>query len=1006
VEEAGILQEYVKPFEIAVVDRALTIDYVLARMKEVLQSLEVLFRNGFYYVGLSSGQIGISSFEVREEFANYVHQVQHSADSQAMKNQIINNMQMAIKRKMRGENANEAIDSGNKTFISRGKVRFIHRIGSKCRPESFKHLNVYLERYTEVKDHLGSNTQKIKTDYDFCVKMDLFEYVLALEKFFILSGNSGFSFKKLLVLIEAYLLENNVGDIASAKYVKELSNEPVNSFGSASAMVSEDSENEYLHEEVTEEAKQELIDQLSAAIMVKLTEENVKSDERVVKFFIRYRYYRRELLEFLFIMHHIKQKYARRFIIMMIEDLMRFFRGETLIYDENLAQFKGVSNEFIYLRFLKFSEGEDSMEIHNSKIDISDLMRNSIKNQSVNESEMNTSEVNYNKDITKKNLFLDENSTSESNTQKKKMSSSVVIKPNVMMRSANVHKSLDLGRNQMPNIFTVDKSNENDSQLQDEESMSNSSNQMNQSKKINGSNPSHLTEQRDSPSNRSIDEDGKTQMTELQSNKTHQKSIEYARSNHNNSPKITSNDNSQLSNDSKKVLDNTLEQKSSKTVRSNETHSPLSNSHKISRKTEDQSELYKQQYMNKNSESSVEKSMKSHVSNNQSHENSNLSLQKSPVLNTSAKSVHKDSQKDISEHSSKKASPVVSQSHKTERQSTSQKQVLNDKSEISNNSQKSIKDQESEKSSRVNSPRKINKKYVSKSVDSEMDYQESFKESKHRQFSAVKQAKLNSSEKALAQSLMNNKETYEQFERKQKNDGDQKSELEKKKQEIINEMRESFNKIRMKNKKEVQSDSKSPGIDIDDDSSKNVQKTALTSPKIDMNKKAAEVSLENNSQNKSNLSESKEFQTPKSNQSQINKSHSSQKQVPIVNEKSEIKSKKSSMKNTSEKSDTSPTKAEKKQSIHVSQKSGKGAKEVKDSTTMKKRKEKASKKIYIKKKKKNHQIYKKIITNFNPKEARDEENFDYIEEKYTEYDEEAGKEIEIEKITAVPKHLI
>ena len=139
VEEAGVLQEYIKPFVIATKDRELSIDYTLLKMKEVLQSLEVIFRNGFYYSGLSSGQIGISQMEIREEFANLVNQKKAETEGEAMEKQVFQNLNQAIKRKMRA--GKEIMEAGNKTFVSRGKVRFIHRISSKCRPESFKHLN-------------------------------------------------------------------------------------------------------------------------------------------------------------------------------------------------------------------------------------------------------------------------------------------------------------------------------------------------------------------------------------------------------------------------------------------------------------------------------------------------------------------------------------------------------------------------------------------------------------------------------------------------------------------------------------------------------------------------------------------------------------------------------------------------------------------------------------------------------------------------------------------------
>ena len=1012
VEEAGILQEYVKPFSIAVRDRKLTLEFTLLKMKEVLQSLEVLFRNGFYYVGLSSGQMGISSFEIREEFANYVNQSKATTDSQALEGQILNNLQMAIKRKMRGENQKNNMDSGKKVFVSRGKVRFIHRIGSKCRPESFKNLNVYLDRYTEVKEHLGSNTQKIKTDYDFCVKMDLFEYILALEKFFILQGNAGFSFKKLLVVIEATILEENIGDISTATYVKELYNEVQEDLGTGSAMVMQSSQDSDLHEVVNPQVKVNLVNRLLVTINDKLKQEEMKIDERIVKFFIEYRYYRRELLEFLFIMHHIKQKYARRLIILLIEDLLRYIKGESLIYDENQAKFKGVMNEFIFLRFLKFSSTEHSLDQSEQNFDISDLMRNSVKKSVDDDSELNISEHNYNQDMMNNKLFEKENSIGGgvSMPQTKYSSSSVIVKANAFNKNQNIHKSLDLGHSsQIPNIFDVQNTGSKSQKVNYDDDSSNQSSQKSealssQSQKnkiiLNASNVSSEKELQSLNSEMRSKETDKShlQTPHSKSNHTSVKSISYVK------------DLQSKSNKSTVELDNTINQVVNK-----------------------KSELTQ-------SQPSLEKSIeqKSRVSKSKVYPSQ---------INKSQESVIDD--------------------HNPSRKTSQQVKSNLTRDDQSNSLKSQIRDNESRNASEKSKDSKKYKKQTKNSMNSEEDYQNSFKRNGIRKTSNIKGNLEIKQNKALAATLKTNRESYEQFERnakaKELNNSSAPNQITAKietrsKSELLKDLKQKMEK-KFYHSRQGSQKLKNSNIsqDIDEDIRSNHQ--------LDSQNKSNRSPLDTKSLNKSELSKQTSPINQSETSSQKNKKFKNEspakiqtKSAQIINTKNEsqsnisrdnksgksldsqhyidqlTKNRTNSFKHTSispisnpasksQKKDdfshSSENKVDLSKKIQISQNSdsklNKSKQSItnlmsthtlrKDNTFMQKRKEKASKKIYIKRKKKNHVLYKKIITNFDPKEARDEQNFDYITETSTEFDQDANKEIEIEKITAIPKNI-
>ena len=71
-QKQSILQEYVLPMESYIANQSPSLPLLVTKMRHVFQSLEVIFRNGFYYKFLDKSQIGVSNFQVnqREEFLN------------------------------------------------------------------------------------------------------------------------------------------------------------------------------------------------------------------------------------------------------------------------------------------------------------------------------------------------------------------------------------------------------------------------------------------------------------------------------------------------------------------------------------------------------------------------------------------------------------------------------------------------------------------------------------------------------------------------------------------------------------------------------------------------------------------------------------------------------------------------------------------------------------------------------------------------------------------------
>jgi hypothetical protein len=879
--------------------------------------------------------------EVRQEFANLVGQKKPENDQEAIQNNIKNAMNAAIKKKMR-VGQNKDIDAGKKVFVSRGKIRFIHRVASVCRPESFKHLNIYLERYRDVKDQLGGNTQKIKTDYDFCVKMDLYEYILALEKFLNLSGNKKFSLKKLLVIIEALLIKEKVGDIACAEYKKELV-ESEEDFGSGSVMISNDDD----LEEATLEEKEILVDTLVSQVQVKVSEEDMKIDERIIRFFVKYRYYRRELLEFLFTMHHIKQKYARRFILMMIEDLLRFIKNEPLIFDENIEHFKDVSNEFIYLRFIQNNKDEEHLGPKKS-IDVSALIKSaSAKDQSVLDDELSVDEKAYNKIESMKNKDLFE-TKSEPNKMNHEDDENMGLGS-----KGNLHKSLDLGKktNDYSDLFkrkqSIEESVESDqkshktednlkSEISQEKVSSNRTHEsLNESMKsykddtklTSQVSKSNLTNDHEiqSPENKSVlvDNDVKSMKQDVEvlsnhSNETKTSKIEYK------DDQVLSQKSSELNHSQTNISDDFLDSALKSQV--------------------NDSQLMKESHKSKSEISQVIPSQK-----NSSHKSDKIEINQSPVKKNNISMNSEDEIQQLKmENKTRKAKSLVS---KTLSKRDQFKKTLKGASK---------------------SYEELDKK-PGKNIESKS-------ESNMR---AVKAALLSKVKMNLSENNMHDQEPVQ----------NRKEMMEKFKQEFENKIK--------KDKINIDSAPHQKVKDIDEDSpvAKTINKddkshTSSLNDHEEISSKTHDKSVENRSQKSHHSLEnvSMKSQSKSPNKSQVS-NHSTKLDKEVEKSHKSKVSEASNVNKTQQPVEPMPKEDASNKTIDLPE------------TTLDKRKKRAKKITYIKKKKRNHVVYKKIITNFNMKEPRDEENFEYITETTNEYDQDEGKVIEIERITAIPRTL-
>ena len=71
-QKQSILQEYVLPMESYIANQSPSLSLLVSKIRQAFQSLEVIFRNGFYYKFLDKDQIGVSNFQVneKEEFLN------------------------------------------------------------------------------------------------------------------------------------------------------------------------------------------------------------------------------------------------------------------------------------------------------------------------------------------------------------------------------------------------------------------------------------------------------------------------------------------------------------------------------------------------------------------------------------------------------------------------------------------------------------------------------------------------------------------------------------------------------------------------------------------------------------------------------------------------------------------------------------------------------------------------------------------------------------------------
>ena len=514
VEEAGILQEYVRPLGVYLKSKSVELDYLIRKMTETLFSLEVLFRKGFFYVGLAKGQFGVSEFEVRAEFAELLasnKKKRMTADQ--LKSKLANNLAFAVKRNVNHRNSKfmthemssnrvNTVSLGrgqtnqkHKEFISRGKVRFIHRINSKCQPEKFKHLSLYVKRYRKLIDEFGGDSQQINADYNFCVKMDIYEYLIAVEKFFQEFGSPGFKWISVLLVIEGVLLNENIGDISTTDFkellpiwdeAKHTNNQNMKSNSSldSSKIKSQNSSNssqlkgnntplrnnnnrtdqesnstksfhssKTIHtqnislkqntpkpniqnsfEESTnsqkrfsrtgsafpdeqnltdfdEVSKQIMLRKLADKVVAKLSGSDIHVDRRILKFFIRYRYFRWEMLEIMYSIHHLKQKYARRFVLLMMSDLLNYVTERPLIFDKNRDRFENIENDFIHVKFnypktdtlFVSTEGSRSVSHKPVFVDFDKLIK-ADSFVSSNEDDLDVNAVNFNKKLIEKNV--------------------------------------------------------------------------------------------------------------------------------------------------------------------------------------------------------------------------------------------------------------------------------------------------------------------------------------------------------------------------------------------------------------------------------------------------------------------------------------------------------------------------------------------------------------------------------------------------------------------------
>ena len=514
VEEAGILQEYVRPLGVYLKSKSVELDYLMRKMTETLFSLEVLFRKGFFYVGLAKGQFGVSEFEVRAEFAELLASNQKKRmTADQLKEKLANNLAYAVKRNVKHRDSKflahemtsnrvNTVSLGrgqtnkkHKEFISRGKVRFIHRINSKCQPEKFKHLSLYVKRYRKLIDEFGGDSQQINADYDFCVKMDIYEYLIAVEKFFQEFGSPGFKWISVLLVIEGVLLNENIGDISTTDFKellpiwngsKSASNQHMKSNSSldSSKIKSKNTSNssqfkgnntplrniinrtddesksvksqhsdetinpqniflkintpgrkiENSFEESTttkkkfsrsgsgfpdeenltqfdEISKEVMLRQLADKVVAKLSGSDIHVDRRILKFFIRYRYFRWEMLEMMYSIHHLKQKYARRFVLLMMSDLLNYVTERPLIFDKNRERFENIENDFIHVKFnypktdtLYMSSEESGRVSHKPVMVDFDKLIKADSFISSNEDDLDVNAVNFNKKLIEKNV--------------------------------------------------------------------------------------------------------------------------------------------------------------------------------------------------------------------------------------------------------------------------------------------------------------------------------------------------------------------------------------------------------------------------------------------------------------------------------------------------------------------------------------------------------------------------------------------------------------------------
>lgn len=315
LKSAGLVYEFVPRFDEFLLAQQASVKDVIGRMREALQSLELLFRNGFWYRGLSPDQLGVSQFETVEDVPLFLkslfrkHSIQANGRGQADPPNVYSPNRL-FQENFLGLFSPD-LKERPASVSTRGKVRFLHRVETKCELDSFPNLARYLADYGKNKRFSPMPDAEMLPSFDNCVKMDLYEWLLSFEHFFELARGKKFCWKNLLLTIEKV----------------ELQRQP---------------EFEKLK---TSDRKDRLLFFVTDHLARRFPEQAY--DLGLVRFFVKYPFYRHELTEILFTLHLLSAKYIRRFFLMMAEDLLRFLFGRPLILDKQSAGLTNHENLFV-----------------------------------------------------------------------------------------------------------------------------------------------------------------------------------------------------------------------------------------------------------------------------------------------------------------------------------------------------------------------------------------------------------------------------------------------------------------------------------------------------------------------------------------------------------------------------------------------------------------------------------------------------------------------------------